>query len=170
MSAIHVCPLSRLSATVETAEASHIVSLMGAGTVVMRPPPVRSECHLLIRMSDIVAPLEGHILPAKEHVDKLVEFVRAWPREKPMVIHCFAGISRSTAAALIAACVVNPERDPVAIATALREASPTATPNIRFIEVADARLGYDGRLIAAATGIGRGQEAFEAEPFILALG
>jgi predicted protein tyrosine phosphatase len=167
MSAIHVCPFSRLSATVEACEATHIVSLMGAGTVVMRPPPVKSECHLLLRVSDIVAPLEGHILPGEEHVDKLVEFVRSWPREKPMVIHCFAGISRSTAAALIAVCVVNPTRDPVAIATALREASPTATPNIRFIEVADARLGYDGRLIAAVAGIGRGQEAFEAEPFFL---
>ncbi|MFC7399508.1 tyrosine phosphatase family protein [Chelatococcus sp. GCM10030263] len=168
MSAIHVCPLSRLAATVEAAEASHVVTLIGAGTVVMRPLLVKSECHLLIRMSDIVAPLDGHILPAEEHVDKLVEFVRAWPREKPMVIHCFAGISRSTAAALVAACVVHPERDPLAIATRLREVSPSATPNIRFIEVADARLGYGGRLVTAAAGIGRGQEAFEAEPFILA--
>jgi predicted protein tyrosine phosphatase len=169
MPAIHVCPLSRLAATVEAAEASHVVTLIGAGTVVMRPLLVKSDCHLLIRMSDIVAPLEGHILPAEEHVDKLVEFVRAWPREKPMVIHCFAGISRSTAAALVAACVVHPARDPLALATRLREVSPSATPNIRFIEVADARLGYGGRLVAAAAGIGRGQEAFEAEPFILAL-
>ena len=42
------------------------------------------------------------------------------------------------------------------IAQALRRASPTATPNIRIVSLADRLLGRDGRMIAAIETIGRG--------------
>ena len=58
-----------------------------------------------------------------------------------MLIHCFAGVSRSTAAAFIAACALAPNRDEATIARALRAASPTATPNARLVALADAALG-----------------------------
>lgn len=174
MPAIHVCPLSRLSATVTASAASHVVSLTsavaGQDAPVMTPPDTIDPAHYLsIRMSDIVTPLDGHILPGEEHVDALLAFVRAWPRERPLVIHCFAGISRSTAAALVAFCALNPEQDATEAARALRLASPSATPNLRFIEVADRRLGYHGRLVAATRAIGRGSDAFEGEAFMLPL-
>ena len=58
-----------------------------------------------------------------------------------MVIHCFAGVSRSTAAAFIAACALAPKRDEFDVARALRAASPTATPNARLVALADRALG-----------------------------
>ena len=82
--------------------------------------------------------------PAAEHMEQLLAFVRAWERESPLVLHCWAGISRSTAAAYIAACALAPERDEAAIALALREASPSATPNARFVALADDILGPAG--------------------------
>ena len=73
------------------------------------------------------------MLPDAAHLDELLAFVRAWDRASPMLIHCFAGVSRSTAAAYIAACALAPERDEFAIARALRAASPTASPNTHLV-------------------------------------
>ena len=96
---------------------------------------------------------------------QILDFVAAWPREKPLVIHCYAGISRSTAAAYIAGCALNPGRDEADLARALRQASPTATPNRLFVEIADRLLGREGRMVAAIAAIGRGADAFEGAPF-----
>ena len=94
----------------------------------------------------------------------ILDFVAAWPREKPLVIHCYAGISRSTAAAYIAACALRPPRRG-RVAAALRAASPSATPNPLFVAIADRLLGRDGRMVAAIAAIGRGADAFEGVPF-----
>jgi predicted protein tyrosine phosphatase len=120
-------------------------------------------------MDDIAAPMDGYIIPGEEHVTRLIEFVRGWDRARPMVVHCFAGISRSTAGAYVAACVLNPRRDERTIAHALRSASATATPNPRIVSLADHMLGRDGRMVAAIDSIGRGEMAYEAEPFRLDL-
>src|SRR5436305_4594822 len=99
MPTLHVCPLSRLHETVAVTGASHVVTLMNVGAALERPASIAQDRHLFIGMSDIVTPLEGHVLPAVEHVEALLTFVRAWSRESPLVFHCWAGISRSTAAA-----------------------------------------------------------------------
>ena len=53
------------------------------------------------------------------------------------------------------------------LAQRLRAASPTATPNGRLIETADALLGRGGRMRAAIAAIGMGALAYEGEPFHL---
>ena len=169
MPTLHVCPLSRLHDTVAATRASHIVTLINATTLVERPSAIPEDRHLFLGVSDIVDPMDGHILPAGEHVEKLIRFVTAWPREAPLVIHCWAGISRSTAAAFISACALGPHRAEAEIAQALRQASGIATPNRRLVAVADEILGRRGRMIAAIDRIGRGREATEGEPFMLRL-
>jgi predicted protein tyrosine phosphatase len=82
-------------------------------------------------------------------------------------MHCYAGISRSTAGAYVAACLLNPQREEHAIAQELRRASPTATPNPRIVALADRALGRDGRMSAAIDRIGRGVMAYEGDPFRL---
>ena len=169
MPTLHVCSLSRLHETVAATGASHVVTLINAATVVERPPSVRERRHLFIGVSDIVDPLDGHVLPGSEHVEDLLAFVRRWEREEPLLFHCWAGISRSTAGAYIAACALSPERDEASIARALRQASPSATPNARFVALADDILGRRGRMVDAIRGIGRGAEAMEGTPFTLRL-
>jgi predicted protein tyrosine phosphatase len=169
MPTLHVCSLAKLSETVAATRASHIVTLINRDTLVERPASIASDRHLFIPISDIVEPLDGHVLPDRAHVEVLLDFVRGWGRERPLVIHCFAGISRSTAAAFIAACALAPDRDEARIASALRRASPTATPNARLVALADTHLGRDGRMVEAVRAIGRGAEAFEGEPFTLRL-
>jgi predicted protein tyrosine phosphatase len=165
---IHVCSLALLHETVEKSGARNIVSLIGDETVV-RPSGVAPENHLCLHLHDISAPLEGHIMPAEQHVARLLDFVRDWDRVAPLVVHCYAGISRSTACAFAIVCALNPRRDEANIAQALRRASPTAMPNARIVSLADHPLRRRGRMIAAIENIGHGVLAGEAAPFRLDL-
>jgi predicted protein tyrosine phosphatase len=166
---VHVCPLSQVSRTVNVAAASHLISLINDDTPVERPDSISAENHLFLGVNDITEPMDGMILPDEVHVRELIEFVRTWDATRPMVVHCYAGISRSTAAAFIALCVARPNRDEREIAAALRRAASFATPNARLVALADDILQRDGRMIAAIREIGRGELAFEGEPFALAI-
>ncbi len=105
------------------------------------------------------------VLPASEHVLELLDFVQSWDRREPMLIHCYAGISRSTAAAFIALCALNPHTPEEVIANGLRSSSDTASPNRLFVALADKALGRDGRMITAVNGMGQSRIADECTPF-----
>ncbi len=169
MPAVHVCPLSQVAPTVAASGASHLVTLINLATPVTRPETISPENHLFIGINDIVEPADGLVLAADDHVAALIDFFEKWDQTRPLVIHCYAGISRSTAAAFIALCVARPDRDERAIARALRSASAIATPNQRLVAIADRLLGRDGRMVAAIEEIGRGESAVENVPFVLAL-
>lgn len=164
---IHVCPLSKIEETVARTGAERLLSLLAAGTDVVRPASILAENHLHLVMHDIAVAQDGMTMPGEEHVRALLDFAYRWDRTKPMVVHCYAGISRSTASAYIIAAALAPKRDEVELAKTLRFLSPSATPNPRLIAVADTLLGRDGRMIAAIEAIGRGADAFEGTPFEL---
>jgi predicted protein tyrosine phosphatase len=169
MPRLHVCSLSRIGDVVRQTGAQSLVTLLSPGTKIVRPEEIAAERHLNLGVSDIVEPAVGQVFPENHHIDELLRFFRGWDRAAPMLIHCFAGVSRSTASAFIAACALNPKRDEHDIAQALRAASPTATPNARFVALADERLQRNGRMSAAVQSIGRGADCFEADPFALEL-
>src|SRR5690606_4208647 len=134
---IHVCSLARLHATISETGARHIVTLLRLTDRVQRPAHIAAENHLVLNVDDICTPMDGYTCPADEHVARLIKFVGAWDRAAPLVVHCFAGISRSTAGAFVAACALNPRRKERDIARAIRQASPTAQPNARIVAIAD---------------------------------
>ncbi len=169
MSAIVVCPLSRLAETVAQSGARHVVTLINSDTLVTRPPVVEVADHLILGIHDICEPADGMVCPAEEHVNEFLGFVGRWDRQSPIVVHCYAGISRSTAAAYSAFCSLRPDLDEGEIALRLRHRSPQATPNARFIALADNILERDGRMVRAVERIGRGAEAFEGVVFALRL-
>lgn len=164
---IHVCSLARLSATLDETGARHLVTLLRLVDRVERPTHIAPENHLVLAVDDITTPAEGYTAPAHEHVQKLIDFVGIWDRAAPMVIHCFAGISRSTAGAYVAACALNPQRDEMQIAWEIRRASRTAQPNSRIVSIADRLLKRNGRMVHAIEAIGPGQLATEGDPFRL---
>ena len=167
---IYVTSLARLHETVERTGARHIVTLINADTAVVRPESVPEENHLFLGFNDITDVMDGMTPPGAHHVDAYIAFLEAWDRSRPLVVHCFAGISRSTAAGFIAACALQPDRDEHEIALEIRKASPSATRNARLVALADARLEREGRMSAAVKAIGRGADAYAGEPFLIAIG
>jgi predicted protein tyrosine phosphatase len=166
---IHVCSLARLGGVVRQTGARHIVTLVSDQSRFLPVKGVARDDHLWLQMDDIGAHIEGLIAPCEEHVARLIGFLGKWDRGAPLVVHCFAGISRSTAAAFISACALAPHRDEAEIAQALRKASPTASPNPMLVALGDRFLRRDGRMLKAVEAIGPAELAIEARPFFLSV-
>ena len=162
---IHVCSLSALPDTVKATGASHILTVMAKVDQVQRPASVLEINHLRVQVDDITEHMDGFVAPCETHIEQILNFVRNWDRSAPMVVHCFAGISRSTASAFAAACMLNPHRDEIAIARQIRAASPIAQPNRLIVGLADKALGRDGRMLRALDEMGPGSMTVEGRPF-----
>ena len=167
MPRLHVCPLPHIEEIVAQTGARSLVTLLKADYPITRPAAIVPERHHRVAISDITEPLDGHEAPGIQHVVGFLAFVHAWDRQDPMLIHCFAGVSRSTAAAFIAVCALAPQRSEEEIAQTLRLASPTATPNSLLVSHADQLLGRGGRMVQSIRAIGRGADCFEGMPFTM---
>jgi predicted protein tyrosine phosphatase len=164
---VHVCPFSAVSLTVSRSGAAHLMTCLH-DDVQATPATIKSDRHLRLVMHDIAEAMPDYTAPNAQHIERLIEFARVWGGHDAMVVHCWAGISRSTAAAFISLCAINPEAPEALIARRLREASPTAYPNRLMVRLADEALSRRGRMIDAIERIGRGEIASEAIPFSLA--
>src|ERR1700750_2412837 len=166
---IHVCSLAALPETVRVTGASHVLTVMANVEQVARPVSVLPANHLKVSMDDITEEMDGFVAPSEAHIDQVLNFVRGWDRAAPLVVHCYAGISRSTASAFAAVCALNPHRDEISIARQIRAASPIASPNRLIVSLADKALGRDGRMLRALDEMGPGNMLVEGRPFRLDL-
>jgi predicted protein tyrosine phosphatase len=155
-----ICP-----GTVQATGASHVITVMADVDKVQRPASILQDNHLVISMDDITEEAEGFTAPAVNHVERVLSFGRSWTRTAPMVIHCYAGISRSTASAFAIACALNPNRSESDIARKIRGASAFAHPNRLIVSHADRLLGRDGRMLRALDEMGPGNLTVEGRPF-----
>jgi len=157
---IIICSLADLPAAINDEGPHGIVSLLGPEMMI---PAVKGfeDRHLRLEMNDIAEQVPGQILPHDTHVDELLKFVDTWSKDAPLIIHCWAGISRSTAAALITQAHLHPDADEGALATALVKAAPHARPNRRLVELADDILDRRGRLVEASELVYRDEPVFE---------
>ena len=162
---LHVCSLAALPETVKVTGASHVLTVMANVEQVQRPASVLPANHLKISMDDITEHMDGFVAPSEDHVERVLAFVRGWDRAAPLVVHCYAGISRSTASAFAAACMLNPHKDEIAIARQIRAASPIAQPNRLIVSLADKALGREGRMLRALDEMGPGTMTVEGRPF-----
>jgi predicted protein tyrosine phosphatase len=162
---IHVCSLAALPDTVKATGASHVLTVMANVDQVQRPESVLPQNHLRVQMDDITEHLDGFVAPSDFHIGQVLNFVRGWDRSAPLVVHCYAGISRSTASAFAAACMLNPQRGEISIARQIRAASPIASPNRLIVSLADKALGRDGRMLRALDEMGPGSMTVEGRPF-----
>lgn len=167
---IIVCPLSRAPQIARDKKPSRVVSLLDPASNFPKLDGYGNDRHLCIEAHDINEEAPGMEACCDLRMRRILDFVSGWRRENPILIHCYAGISRSTATAYITACLHNPAVDESEIALALRQASPSAWPNRRFVALADAELGRGGRMNRAIVEIGEGHnwcDIGEAQPFML---
>ncbi|NKN37955.1 protein tyrosine phosphatase [Agrobacterium sp. a22-2] len=170
MSAIVVAPLSRIAEMAVRHKAREMISLLAEKQDFHRPAVIDAARHLKLGMNDITFAGTGDLIaPQESHVLQIIDFARTWDQSAPLLIHCWMGVSRSPAAALIAGLAVDPQQDDFALAERLRLASPFATPNARLVEIADDVLGRQGNLVRAVRQIGRGRDADGNAPFVLPL-
>jgi predicted protein tyrosine phosphatase len=153
---ILVCPLSRVEQMVATHAPERVVSLLDPDFRFPELGAAYQHRHLRLHLHDVHESVPGQVVPAASHVAELLEFLGRWQRTAPLLIHCRAGIGRSTATAFIAACLHNPDIDERMIALELRRTSPLARPNQLLIALADATLGRNGRMVNAMEETGRG--------------
>ncbi len=143
-----ICSWRDLYAQAKRLRATHVVSLLGIEGAAETPSGIDAQNHLHLDVDDIDYEVEGYAVPGYDDVARLLAFGARWQRSGPVVVHCYAGVSRSSAAALILLCQLHPGQE-AALARKLRRLSPHAQPNRRLIEIADGQLDANGRLIAA---------------------
>ena len=163
---ICACSLGHLTPTIARTKPSHILSLLSPNQDTPRIIESGNAQTLRLSFNDIREALPNLIVPSTALIQQIVSFSRSWPAERPLLIHCWAGISRSSAAAYIIACDRNPGYEET-IAATLRARAPFATPNSLMITLADAFFERGGRMVEAIERIGRGADAFEGMPYTL---
>jgi predicted protein tyrosine phosphatase len=170
MTAIVVAPLARIAEMAVRHGAREMISLMAKEQAFHRPGVIQAHRHLLLNMNDIAFKGTGNLVaPDETHVNRIIDFAASWDQQAPLLIHCWMGVSRSPAAALIAALSIAPDQDDAVLVQRLRAAAAFATPNARIIEIGDKLLGRGGRLVDAVRAIGRGADADGNAPFVLSI-
>jgi predicted protein tyrosine phosphatase len=149
-----VAPLSSLADTLTAHAPSHLISLLSPEHMIETPVGFPAALHLKLGVNDIIDPAAGTAPPAREHVDALLAFSRRWDAQQPLLIHCWAGISRSMASAFTILCDrLGPGRE-IEIARAIRQRAPHAQPNRLLVSHADDALGRGGRMVLALNSMG----------------
>ncbi len=168
MATIIVSPLKTIAEQAVRHRSREMITLIADNQDFHRPGLIDPARHLIVGVNDITfAGKEGLVAPQDIHVAAIIEFARAWDQDHPLLVHCWMGVSRSPAAALIAALAVKPELDDFDIADRLRQASAQASPNTRLVDIGDRLLGREGRLMEAVKKMGRGADYHGDAPFAL---
>jgi predicted protein tyrosine phosphatase len=152
-----VAPLSSLAAALDAHAPSHLVSLLSPENMIATPPGFPPAMHLKLAINDIVDPKQGTVPPAREHIDALLAFSRNWDARQPLLIHCWAGISRSMASAYTVLCDRLGPGSEIQVARAMRQRAPHAQPNRLLVQHADDALGRGGGMLAALEHMGPAQ-------------
>jgi predicted protein tyrosine phosphatase len=164
MPSILVCPLSAVPDCIRLHTPSHLVTLLSPEYMIETPDGFAAERHLRLPVDDVVDVQAGASPPTSEHVQRLLEFARRWDAKAPLLVHCWAGISRSMAGAFAVLCDrLGPGREDE-VARTIRERAPHADPNRLIIRLADEALDRRGRMIGAVDAMGRGALAVEGVP------
>jgi predicted protein tyrosine phosphatase len=165
---ILVSPLSHLSALVRRRRPARVISVLDPGAAFPELGPPYAGRHLRLAFHDAHTPAPGVTVPSADDIARLLAFLAAGDARELLLVHCRAGIGRSTATAFVAACARHPHVPEHAIAAELRRVAPHARPNETVVALADAVLARGGRMAAAIAETGRGLpwiDLPEGQPF-----
>jgi len=130
-----------------TSPVTHVLSILDP----TEPDPLAFEAfppheRLTLRFDDILDPAPGYVPPSPQHVEQLLVFGRdIGPAGlSTLLIHCHAGVSRSTASAAALLLQAFPDTDPDAIFAHIGRVRPQAWPNSRMVAFTDEQLSLRG--------------------------
>ena len=92
---LYVCALDDLITTTNKIGATRLITFTIEEFPVQRPATIAKSNHLYFEFNDITTPKTGLILPQETHITKLLKFIDKWDQKSPLLIQCFAGVSRS---------------------------------------------------------------------------
>jgi len=140
-----VCSKSQVRQLTKVWQATHVVGMLDPGDK-MRYPMHRLAGTFLRNAADVTDPA-GCYAPTKAQVKAALDWVASLPEDSKVVVHCFAGVSRSTALAL----AFMASRHGVEWAkNELEKYRPMSYPNELIARYADEILGFNGELLNAA--------------------
>lgn len=105
-----------------------------------------------LRFNDVIAPAPEIVAPDESHVAQLLAFGRDVEVAGPLahlLIHCHAGISRSSAAATLLLAQETPSLPAADIFNEIARLRPRAWPNLAMLEIGEVTLGRHGEFTAA---------------------
>jgi predicted protein tyrosine phosphatase len=155
-----ICGLDELADELESLRPSHVISILDPGDDQDDPLVFDETIRVLsLRFFDVHAKggMVGTMLsagdreeyPCVDHAHAIIAFGREIPRGSRVLIHCWAGVSRSTAAAYVLACMHLSPEEAMSLILNLR---PGAMPNRLLVRFSDKILGFEGRMVAAIDG------------------
>ena len=158
---ISVCGIEELAGHCETG-VSHVLSILDPEWPVPEAFGSFGEhAKLELRFHDVIEETPGQIAPRREDAEAILAFGRDLMAEPAAVarllVHCHAGISRSTASMALLLAQTRPSLHAERILQGILGIREKAWPNLRVLELGDALLGRGGTLPAAAAEIYRHQ-------------
>nr|WP_294554074.1 protein-tyrosine-phosphatase [uncultured Rhodopila sp.] len=149
---ITVCGIDELAAH-RAARVSHVLSILDPDW----PEPEvfgRFGEHekLELRFHDVIEEDPRSVVPESGHIRQLLAFGARLDREPGahLLVHCHAGVSRSSASMALLIAQAVPAQPGEAIFAEIMRIRPQIWPNLRIVELGDQALGRNGDLIAAA--------------------
>ena len=155
-----VCGIEELAGHCESC-VSHVLSILDPDWPVPEAFGAYGEhARLELRFHDVIEESNpDRFAPQQEHVADLLAFGRGLldvPHDDAhLLVHCHAGISRSTASTALVLAEALPDVPADRIFEEVLRIRPQAWPNLRILEIGDAMLGRRGELVAAAAGVYR---------------
>ena len=164
MSLILVSPLSALPEVLRTYQPSHLITLLSPEFMIETPGGFPADRHLRLAMNDVCDPALSPCPPHEDHISSLIEFTRLWDGKRPMVVHCWADVSRSMAATYAILCDRAWKGAEFRIAREIRARAPHAYPNRLLVRLADQYLEREGRMVQAVAEMAPGVTVEEGRP------
>jgi len=135
---LKICGYEELQHVIARWQPTHVLSVLNG----METLPGN---HLFIEVSDIPRPMEGHIHPARAHLEKVFEFTAKLTADDRLLVHCYAGMSRSTAIAI--GVLIQHGMDSETAFDHVAAIRPILMPNEMFIQLIDEYFALSGDLV-----------------------
>ena len=147
---VSICGLDEIAAFADQ-DVSHVLSILDPAY----PEPTAfasfpEHVRVTLRFDDIIADVPTMQAPTVEDMRQILALGESMAGDsvRHLLVHCHAGVSRSTAAVAVLLSQVNPDLD-AEIFDHIYTIRQKSWPNSLMVRLGDSLLGRDGRLVGA---------------------